>query len=340
MAAAFVSILLSGSAKADIIGVQWYSTGTGSAGSNTAPSAALTATENAGVTSDSTNGNASYLQDNWNTVGVASPGSLVTGSIAAASLNNSGGVANSLGIALSWDSGDSGGSHKGGTYNTEATVTSPDLSGNYQSVLMGAMLTVNSNSSNSYAEFTNVPTSGYTYTLVAYTVDYGTSVMRLQIGGGTGQGALAPPTVGGAGGYGLNSVTGSDAVYAVMQSGNQSVSHVTVGLTDGSLDNVTTFSSDPIAYISNSSPASVTLPTTASNFVSWENVTPDSSGNIQVSWFKYGGNVTSDTIETVEGVNAVQLIATAVPEPTTVGLLALGGAALLMRRRKAAKDIA
>lgn len=320
--------------QAEIIGVQFFDNGSG-ASSSTAPSLSLTSSETAGVPSDATNGNASYLQDNWNTQGAAPPGTNVTGSIASGSLVDGTGNPNALSIAFNWESGDSGGTHKGGVYNTQQTSTNltsnnPNGSGYNQVTLLDGSAANNSNGTSSFAEFTNVPTSGYTFTLVAYTELYGTTVARLTVGGisGSGNAPTSGLVTGQTGGFGTNSVTGTDNVYVIEQAG---------GATSATNMNSTlaNFAFDGSTYISN--PVTFgTQPTAVSNYVSWENVVPDSSGNIELEWNKYSSTgITTDTNVTVDGISAIQLIATPnVPEPASLGLLALGGSSLLIRRRK------
>ncbi|HUB23826.1 MAG TPA: PEP-CTERM sorting domain-containing protein [Tepidisphaeraceae bacterium] len=327
-------------AQAEMIGVQFYNNGAAGSGSS-AGSLALAANQVAGVPSDATNSNASYLQSNWNAVGVAAPGSIASGSLAAGSLNNSAGTANLLGISMEYQSGDNGTTHKGGAYNTELTQSgganpaNPNAAGYYQTSLLDGTLAVNSNGDSSAVQFMNLPTSGYTYTVVAYTEMYGTTVERLQVGGTAllaigGANAEGTPTVGGPGGYGTNPTTGTDQIYVTEQAGTTSGSAVTTSDTNFDFDG-STFVTSPIAFPGNSTNA--TTPTAASNYAVWTGVEPDSSGNLIVSWNKYG-DLTSTPPTTVEGVSAVQLIATAVPEPVSASLLAVGGLGLLLRRRE------
>jgi hypothetical protein len=331
---------------ADLIGVQFYNNGAG-ASLSTAASPALTSTEEAGVPSDPSVG--SVLQDNWNTQGAPSPGTVATGGLAASSLLDSTGSPNALSIAMNWQSGDGTGSgtHKGGVYNTiiPNTNTNPDSAGNWQVSLLGGALANNSSSAASFVQFTGVPLTGYTYSVVAYTEMYGTTVMRAEIGGsvatgGTGDPIGSGPTVpvlGEAGGFGTNPTTGTDAVYVTQQAGggaasaqmNTAITNYKYSDQGSSLGAL--FVTNPIAYSS----SGTVPPTAASNYVVWTNVTPDSTGTIQLTWDKYNSGITTDTNITVEGVNAVQLIATpSVPEPASLGLLALGSASLLMRKRK------
>jgi hypothetical protein len=326
-------------AHAELIGVQFYNNGAAGSGTS-AGSLALGATQVAGVPSDATNSNASYLQPNWNAIGVAAPGTLADGSLAAGSLNNSTGTANLLGISMEYQSGDNGGSHKGGVYNTELTQSgganpaNPNGAGYYQTSLLDGTLAVNSNGDSSAVQFMNVPTSGYTYTVVAYTEMYGTTVERLQVGGTAlltigGANAEGTPTLTGPGGFGTNPTTGTDQIYVTEQAGTTSGSAVTTSDSNYDFDG-STFVTSPIAFPGNGTNA--TTPTAASNYAVWTGVTPDASGNIIVSWNKYG-DLTTTPPTTVEGVNAVQLIATAVPEPVSASLLAVGGLGLLLRRR-------
>lgn len=331
-------------AQGEIIGVQFYSTNTAGTGT-TAASIALNTNQTAGVPSDPNVG--SVLQANWNAQGVTAPGTVATGSITSPALVDYTGASNALGASFAYQSGDMGGSHKGGVYNTEmnsgATGANPNGAGYYQTSLLDGALTVNSNSASSVAQFQNVPLTGYNYAVVVYTAMYGTTVERLQIGGTAELGANASGTysegtptltsgVAGPGGYGTNPTTGTDQVYVTQQAGPSSGSADTTSDANYDFDG-TDFYTNPIAFPGNST--TVTASTSASNYVIWTNVIPDSSGDILISWNKYGG-LTTNPPTTVEGINAIQLIATpitAMPEPASLGLLALGGTMLLNRRR-------
>jgi len=64
------------------------------------------------------------------------------------------------------------------------------------------------------------------------------------------------------------------------------------------------------------------------NYVEFVNVQPDGSGNISGTW-------TGDNAPTDEGFfNGVQIVQQVVPEPSTIGLLGLGAAAMLAVRRR------
>jgi hypothetical protein len=329
-----------GNAKAEIIGVQFYNNSSSGSG-NAAPSPALLASQTAGLPSDPNVG--STLQANWNAIGVATPGTIAYGSVASGSLLDSTGSANILGASFNYQSGDTGGSHKGGVYNTEipSSVSNPNSSGYYQASLLGGGLAVNSNGDSSVAEFSNLPASGYTYSIVAYTEMYGTTTERIQVGGTValtldGVNAEGTPSitsgVTGPGGYGTNPTTNTDQVYIIQQAGIQSGSSLNTANTDASFDG-STFVTSPVPYVSADTSLSTT---TASNYVVWTDVTPDASGNIFVSWNKYNSITGADTVTTIQSLSALQLIATpvvSVPEPVGASVLAIGVFALALRRR-------
>ncbi len=86
----------------------------------------------------------------------------------------------------------------------------------------------------------------------------------------------------------------------------------------------------PTAWVTNPNPSSTSAP---SNYVVFNNVSPDSSGNITIAWSKYtGGAFSSDG--TGNGVDAVQLISAAVPEPASLMLMGLGALVLPMLARR------
>jgi len=330
-----------GNAKGEIIGVQFFNNGTSGSG-NLAPSPALQPAQMAGQLNDPNVG--STLQANWNAIGVASPGTIADGSLSSMALLDSSGSSNLLGATFAYQSGDTGGSHKGGVYNTEipSSVANPNGAGYYQSSLLGGTLAENSTSDSGVAEFSNLPTSGYTYSIVAYTEMYGTTVARFQIGGST---AFPNPATAGAyaegtpvsgstniGGYGTNPTTSTDQIYLIEQAGTESGSAINSANADYDFDG-STFVTAPVPYVS----ANTSVGTaTASNYAVWTSVVPDASGNIFLTWNKYNSITGSDTATTIQGLSALQLIATpvtSVPEPVGASVLAIGAFAVALRRR-------
>ncbi len=77
-------------------------------------------------------------------------------------------------------------------------------------------------------------------------------------------------------------------------------------------------------WVTNPNPSAST---DVSNYLVFNNISPDSNGNISLAFLK-----NSSSLAGSEGVNAIQLVST--PEPAPLALLALGGLGLMLLQRK------